>query len=59
MIFLFFGTSLAHLEAELQHFKERSIFARICWWSKAPKKKMLENRPEDALVLLVETVEIV
>ena len=26
--FPFFGTSVAHLEAELQRFKERSIFAR-------------------------------
>ena len=30
MIFLFLKPSLALLEAELQHFKERSIFTRIC-----------------------------
>ena len=32
MIFLFFGTSLAHLEAELYHFKERSVFATRRFW---------------------------
>ena len=32
MIFLFFGTSLAHLEAELYHFKERSVFATSRFW---------------------------
>ena len=32
MIFLFLGTSLAHLEAELQHFKERSVFATSRFW---------------------------
>ena len=46
---------------ECLHFKPRQQSARDLAVVKATprNKKMLENRPEDALVLLVETVEIV
>ena len=34
--FPFSGTSVAHLEPELERFKERSIFAIFCYWTNGP-----------------------
>ena len=46
MIFLF-GTSVAHLEPELERFKERSIFASLQVWQKSHRKTsiLFKKRP--------------
>ena len=39
MIFLFFGSSIAHLEPELQPFEDKSIFVGISTTRAGGKKK--------------------
>ena len=47
MIFLFYGTSIAHLEPELQPFEVWSIFVGIsAWVSVADFKEVFAQQPQ-------------
>ena len=56
MIFLFFGSSIAHLEPELQHFEDWSIFVGISATTNVKSSKF--NAQDDGHIQSGPTVKV-